>query len=299
MLPADQTRLRDKYSLAFRPPSPPLPLQWREMTDDEIMALDIPGVDPNAPPTLHADQVDMAICEKLREIDNNMAAVHSVLAYQILPGLKEYARVTEPIREVSRFWISMFEAACAPKGEHDVNNEGSPAPIHDSGTTTPTAASSSRTPIITSESRTGVNTSSEEPSFQAFSHSDGQDGLMTSTPVAHRAKKQSNQIFSSKGESSESSTTDESPHTRMRRQMEALQMNASLDMSETSASTVPISPSTVSASSLSSFRPQGPKRFIMWLLVPCRRRMAPCSQNAPPSLVVTLACSALPIIHPP
>ena len=66
MLPMDETRLRDKYSLAFRPPSPPLPLQWREMTDDEIMALEIPGVDPNAPPTLHADQVDMAICEKLR-----------------------------------------------------------------------------------------------------------------------------------------------------------------------------------------------------------------------------------------
>lgn len=125
MLPMDQTRLRDKYSLAFRPPSPPLPLQWREMTDDEIMELEIPGVDLNAPPTLHSDQVDMAICEKLRvsivtftrvdrsliflfivgggqEIDNNMAAVHSVLAYEILPGLKEYARVTEPIREVSR-----------------------------------------------------------------------------------------------------------------------------------------------------------------------------------------------------
>lgn len=31
-----------------------------------------------------------------------MAAVHSVLAYEILPTLKDYARVTEPIREVSR-----------------------------------------------------------------------------------------------------------------------------------------------------------------------------------------------------
>ena len=64
--PIEKARLRDKYPLAFRPPSPPLPPLWREMTDEEIMALEIPAVDPNAPPTLHADQVDMAICEKLR-----------------------------------------------------------------------------------------------------------------------------------------------------------------------------------------------------------------------------------------
>jgi hypothetical protein len=62
----DQRRLRDKYPLAFRPPSPPIPSRWQDMDDDEIMALEIPGVDRNVPPTLHADQIDMQICEKLR-----------------------------------------------------------------------------------------------------------------------------------------------------------------------------------------------------------------------------------------
>lgn len=58
--------LREKYPLAFRPPSPPTSSRWQDMTDDEIMALGIPGVDPNAHPTLHADQIDIQICEKLR-----------------------------------------------------------------------------------------------------------------------------------------------------------------------------------------------------------------------------------------
>lgn len=62
--------LREKYPLAFRPPSPPTESRWEDLTDDEIMALEIPGVDPNAPPTLHADGIDIAICEKLRVSSN-------------------------------------------------------------------------------------------------------------------------------------------------------------------------------------------------------------------------------------
>ena len=76
--PEEKARLRDKYPLAFRPPSPPLPPLWREMTDEEIMALEIPGVDPNAPPTLHADQVDMAICEKLRVSFHDLPVIMAI-----------------------------------------------------------------------------------------------------------------------------------------------------------------------------------------------------------------------------
>jgi hypothetical protein len=62
----EEKKLRDKFPLAFRAPSPPLPSPWQDLTDDELMALEIPGVDPTAPPALHMDQIDMQIAEKLR-----------------------------------------------------------------------------------------------------------------------------------------------------------------------------------------------------------------------------------------
>ena len=158
----------------------------------------------------------------------------------------------------------MFEAACAPKEQPEVpiENEGSLVPTHDPTETTPTAASQSRTPTVSSTSRTesqmGTASGSEDPSFQAFSQSDGQGGLMTSTPApAHRTKNVPNKIFNNKDESLDPSTADESPHTRLRRQMDNLQLDdASLDMSDTTGSTAPISPSSSSTTSLSSFRPK-------------------------------------------
>lgn len=153
----------------------------------------------------------------------------------------------------------MFESACAPKDQPETANENEGSASHDASATTPTAGSSSRTPTASSsthtESQMGIATSSEDPSFQAFSQSDEQNGLMTSTPAAHRTRQASNKIFN-KDESMEYTSADESLRTRMRRQMENLQLDASLDMSDTSESTAPISLSTIS-SSLSSAQPKG------------------------------------------
>ncbi|PVG00936.1 hypothetical protein CPB86DRAFT_871531 [Serendipita vermifera] len=237
----DQPRLRDKYPLAFRPPSPPLPSRWQDMDDDEIIALEIPGVDRNVPPTLHADQIDMQICEKLREIDNNMAAIHSVLAYKIVPGLKEYARVTEPMREVSRFWISMFEAACAPKEEPE------PVPHEEEESGTPQTATS------TSHMESQERISTEESSYREFQDEANESaGLVTSTPIAHRAS----------GDVSISSIM-ESPHERLKREVANFQMDGSMEISESSNDPAPVSSSNISTSPLASFSVASGNSFNM------------------------------------
>jgi len=149
----------------------------------------------------------------------------------------------------------MFEAACVPKEQPDVpmEKEASPAQTHE--VTTPTASSTSH---AGSQDRTP--TASEEASFPQFNESDVPSGMITSTPAAHRAKKQKTNIFSNR-ESPESSTTDESPHSRLRRQMESLHLESSTaDISETSTSAAPISPVSTSGSSLSSLKSMNENR---------------------------------------
>jgi hypothetical protein len=143
----------------------------------------------------------------------------------------------------------MFEAACAPKEPADVPVEQEDSVAQTQDATTPTASSTSRT-----DPQEHTATASEDPSFAQFNGSDGRSGLMTSTPAGNRVKKTTKEIFTNR-EPSETSTIDESPQTRLRRQMENLRLEGtSADISDTSTSTVPISPSSMSASSLSSFR---------------------------------------------
>jgi hypothetical protein len=126
----------------------------------------------------------------------------------------------------------MFEAACAPTEETEA------VPHEDEGSGTPQTATS--TSQMESHERTP--TSTEESSYREFQ--DGADvssGLVTSTPIAHRAS----------GEVSISSIM-ESPHERLKREMANLQMDGSMEISESSHDP-PASSSNVSASSPASF----------------------------------------------
>lgn len=196
--------------------------------------MEIPGVDPHSPLPLHIDQVDIQICEKLREIDASMASIHSVLTFEILPGLKEYARVTEPMRDVSKFWISMFQAACAPKqepAEPDLTSTVDP-------THTPTASSSIN--HIRSNANDTTPTTSENQSFRDFQEgAEGSGNLQTSTPVVRRKADGSIASAEGKGDSTFSSAI-ESTQDRLRREIAALEDKSSFDLSETSTNHNPI-----------------------------------------------------------
>ncbi|KAG8833668.1 DASH complex subunit ask1 [Serendipita sp. 399] len=228
----EKQRLRDKYPLAFRSVSPPPSLsKWEELTDEEVLAMEIPGVNPNAPLSLQADQIDIQNCEKLREIDVNMAAIHSVLTFEILPQLKEYARATEPLREVAQFWIGMFQAACTPVNQ----------PAAADTTASPSQSAQMSTPITSTASRSGsrsqsqdiTSTISENQSFKEFREgAEGSGNLVTSTPIVPRSKEDGSKA--SKIESTFSSIT-ESPHSRLKREMANLNLDASsIDISNSS-----------------------------------------------------------------
>ncbi|KAG8822286.1 hypothetical protein FRC19_006263 [Serendipita sp. 401] len=248
----EKQRLRDKYPLAFRSVSPPPSLsRWEELTDEEVLAMDIPGVNSIAPLALQADQIDIQNCEKLRvssyclhwpidskvdcinrkEIDVNMAAIHSVLTFEILPQLKEYARATEPLREVAQFWIGMFQAACTPVTQPEVPDTTA-SPSQSAQMSTPISSSASRS-ASRSQSQDITSTVSENQSFRDFREgAEGSGNLITSTPIVHRAQDEGSKA--SKLESTLSSIT-ESPHSRLKREMANLNLDASsIDISDPS-----------------------------------------------------------------
>lgn len=86
----EEESLRDKYPLAFRPPSPPKSFQF--LTDDELLAKDLPGVDPNASVMVQADQIDMLITEKL-QVSFYFSTGHVHLTQGYLGNRPKYGRV--------------------------------------------------------------------------------------------------------------------------------------------------------------------------------------------------------------
>ncbi|KAG8961331.1 DASH complex subunit ask1 [Tulasnella sp. 419] len=71
----------------------------------------VPGVDPNAPPTVQLEQIEQLITLRMANIDNNLAKAHQIITSQILPSIQRFARVSQPTRDAARFWKSFFEAA--------------------------------------------------------------------------------------------------------------------------------------------------------------------------------------------
>ena len=149
---------------------------------------------------------------------------------------------------ISKFWIAMFEAACAPKQQGGAApEESSPSRTHDtSEARTPTGTSSSQTE---EQDQSRTPTASEGPSFQGFDHEDG--GPVTSTPVAPPVRKAKANIFK-KADVSLSSAT-ESPHEQLRRDIANLHLDgSSIEISESSTDHIPASTGNISISSLSS-----------------------------------------------